>query len=298
MSADYGCRIGKGTGRIAAWLGRGGRMMVSLKETGIAQEAHGKVSTISIDRPARRNALRLVEWQRLPELISEADRDPSIGVIVVRGADGHFSAGNDIGEFGALRGDRAAAERFGLAMATAMRSLEAAAKPVLIAIQGDCYGAAVALALAGDLRVASSDATLAITPAKLGALYLRSDLHRLAAAVGGGCARRLIYTARAVGAVEALEIGLVDIVLPAASYDEELELLIANVLAGSPYTLKHTKTLLRTCGPGEAPVETRDTLAPFIEATQGDDFAEGVAAFLDKRTPRFGSLRTPAEVDC
>ena len=269
-----------------------------VSETGISLRAQGRISNISVDRPARRNALRLADWQRLPELISEADRDPSTGVIVVRGADGHFSAGNDIGEFGALRGDRGAAERFGLAMATAMRSLEAAAKPVLMAMQGDCYGAAVALALAGDLRVAASDAILAITPAKLGALYLRSDLHRLAAAVGGGCARRLIYTAQAVGAVEALEIGLVDIVLPAASYDEELQRLIGNVLAGSSFTVRYTKTLLRACGAGEAPVETRETLAPFIEATQGDDFAEGVAAFLEKRTPRFGSLRTAAEMNC
>ena len=71
-------------------------------------------------------------------------------------------------------------------MASAMQAVETASKPVLMAIEGVCYGAAVVLALAGDLRIASDDVVFAITPAKLGALYRRSDLHRLAAAAGMG----------------------------------------------------------------------------------------------------------------
>ena len=74
-------------------------------------------------------------------------------------------------------------------MADAMQAVKAAPKPVVIAIEGVCYGASVALVLAGDLRLAARDASFAITPAKLGALYLRSDLQMLAAAVARLVAR-------------------------------------------------------------------------------------------------------------
>ena len=148
------------------------------------------MATIVIDRQRRRNSLRLATWQRLPALITEAEGDPTVALIVIRGAGGQFGAGNDINEFSALHGDPVAAEAFGAAMAAAMQAIEAAAKPVIMAIEGVCYGAAVALALAGDLRIAADSASFAITPAKLGALYLASDLHRLVTAIGVGAEQK------------------------------------------------------------------------------------------------------------
>ena len=253
----------------------------------------GPVATILLDRQGKRNALGLSTWRAIPALVAAADADTAVGLILVRGAAGHFSSGNDIAEFGALQGDPAAAEAFGEAMASAMQAVEAASKPVLMAIEGVCYGAAVALALAGDLRIASDDAVFAITPAKLGALYLRSDLHRLVAAVGVGQSKKLIYSAEAIGAAHASRIGLVDEVIPAARFETDLQRLVEAVLAGSAFTLGRTKAMLRELGHGAAPRETRASLAPFIEATQGDDFRVGVAAFLAKETPRF--RRSPAD---
>ena len=173
-----------------------------------------------------------------------------------------------------------------------MQAVEAASKPVLMAIEGVCYGAAVALALAGDLRIASTSAVFAITPAKLGAVYLRSDLHRLVAAVGVGRSKKLIYSAEAIGAAQARRIGLVDEVIAEARFEADLQRLIEAIVAGSTLTLRRTKEMLRELGHGAAPAETRATLASFVEATQGEDFREGVAAFLSKRTPRF--RRSPA----
>ncbi|WP_174300361.1 enoyl-CoA hydratase/isomerase family protein [Caulobacter sp. S45] len=254
---------------------------------GVSLQVRGPVATLVLDRPHKRNAMRLRTWRALPALIAAAEREAAVGLVLVRGAGGHFGAGNDIAEFGALRSDAAAAAAYGRAMADAMHAVEAASKPVVMAIEGVCYGASLALVLAGDLRLATQDASFAITPAKLGALYLRSDLHRLAAAVGPARSKRLIYTAEAIGASEALDIGLVDELLPSDRFELELSRRMGVILEGSPFTLRQTKAMLRSLGHGRAPVETEESLASFVEATQGDDFKEGVEAFLNRRPPRF-----------
>ncbi len=254
---------------------------------GVALSVDGGVATILLDRPARRNALGLGTWHALLSLIKAAERDAAAGLIVLRGAGGNFGAGNDISEFGALFGDPIAAKAFGRAMADAMRAIELASKPVIVAIEGFCYGASVALALAGDLRIAADDASFAITPARLGALYLQSDLHRLVATIGAGLAKRMIYTAQPIDAAKALDIGLVDEVVLSDAFELELDHLTRVILKGSPFTLGRSKAMLWMAGHGAAPLETDESLAPFVEATQGEDFREGVEAFLTKRSPVF-----------
>ena len=246
----------------------------------------GPVATVALGDPRKRNALGLQSWRALPELIEHAECSPAVRVIVVRGNGGLFGAGNDIAELAAL--DTDAAMAFACAMVTAAQAVEAAAKPVVMAIEGACYGGSVALALAGDLRVASSDAVFAITPAKLGLVYLRSDLQRLVAAIGMGQSKRLIYTAEAIDAARALAIGLVDEVFAAVEFEAGLARLTHAIAAGSPFTLHHTKDVLRGVGDGHATPETQASLAPFAEATQGADFKEGSSAFLSRRAPRFG----------
>lgn len=246
-----------------------------------------RVATIRFDRPNARNAMLQRTWCGLSELIAEAEADARVAVILMRGAGGHFGAGNDIAEFGSLRGDPEGARAFGKAMAHAMLAVERATKPVVARIEGSCFGASVALALAADFRVATENARFAITPAKLGALYLRSDLHRLVAAIGQGQARRMIFTALTLGAAEALAIGLVDQLAPPAQFDEQLGQLVQAVAHGSPFTLHHSKRMLRDAGHGESPVEDEESLGWFVEALQGADFAEGYAAFMAKRAPNF-----------
>lgn len=252
-------------------------------EPGVALAIGRAIATIKFDRPERRNALGLQTWRALPALIAAAEANAAVRLIILRGAGGHFGAGNDIAEFGALRGDPVGALSFARAMADGMAAIEAATKPVIVAIEGHCYGASVAVTLAGDLRVAADDAAFAITPAKLGALYLQSDLHRLTAAIGAGQSTRMIYTAQAIDAARALQIGLVDEVIPAAQFEAGLESLIRAILQGAPFTLRRTKAMLRV----DPPAETDESLAAFVAATQWDDFAEGIAAFLSKRRPCF-----------
>ena len=258
-------------------------------QSGASLEVTGRVATVVIDRPLARNAMTLDTWRALPALMGQVEDDPSIAAVILRGASGHFGSGNDIGAFGALHGDPVGAEAFGAAMATAMRAVETCSRPVVVAIEGSCFGAAVALAMAmaGDVRLASDTARFAVTPARLGAVYLRSDLHRLTAAIGMGRTKALIYSAEAIDADEALRIGLIDRTVANEAFEAELDRFVERVLSGSPFTLRQTKAMLRGVGSGQTPAETPETLAAFVAATQGEDFREGVAAFLAKRQPVF-----------
>lgn len=252
------------------------------------------VATILFDRAHARNAMLQATWQALPELVAQAEADTNVAAIVLRGAGGHFGAGNDIAEFGVLRNDPAKCRACGQAMADAMMAVERATKPVIAAIEGSCFGASVALTLTADFRVAANNARFAITPAKLGALYLRSDLHRLVAAIGQGQARRMIYTACTLAASEAANIGLLDQLVLPDQFDAELETILHAIKRGSPFTLHHSKRMLRGVGHGETPAEDAESLGWFVEAMQGADFAEGYSAFMEKRVPEFAQSESKA----
>jgi enoyl-CoA hydratase/carnithine racemase len=254
---------------------------------GAVMTFEGRVATILFDRPSARNAMLFATWAAVPRLIAKAEADAGVVVIVLRGAGGHFGAGNDIAEFGPMRSDAEGCLAYGQAMADAMMAVERATKPVVAAIEGNCYGASVALTLAADFRVAANNARFAITPAKLGALYLRSDLHRLVAAIGQGHARRMIFTAATLDASEAKSIGLIEQLLDAERFDAALANLVQAILSGSPYTLLHSKRMLRGAGHGATPAEDDESLGWFVNAMQGKDFAEGVTAFMEKRLPTF-----------
>ena len=176
----------------------------------------GPTATLTLRQPRNRNPFGLQDWQALPAMIAAAERDGTVRVVVVRGHGGHFGSGNDIAELASLSPARA--HLFAKARADAAFATEATTKPVVMAIEGVCYGGSVALALAGDIRVASGNAVFAITPAKLGLVYLRGDLQRLIAAIGLSASKRLLYAGDAIDAARANAIGLIDEVFSARSF--------------------------------------------------------------------------------
>ena len=253
----------------------------------VTLEIREAVATITIERPSKINAMRLASWRALHSLVVAADSNPAVGLLVVRGSGKHFSAGNDIAALSAFPGNAADAHVFAAAWADAIAAIEDASKPVLMAIEGVCYGAALALSLAGDLRIASASAVFSIPVAKLGALYLRSDYARLVATIGMGQSKKLIYSSESVGAEQALRIGLVDQVFAQDCFEPELRRLVDTILARSPFTLLRSKAMLRELGDRSVARETSASLAAFAAATQSDDFAEGISAFLNRRSAHF-----------
>ena len=128
-----------------------------------------EVATLTIDRPAKRNAFNLAMWRALPEVAAVVQDAPAVRVLVIRGAgDGPFSAGADVAEFDSLRRGVEAAARYSAAVYAAERAIAALTKPTVALIQGWCVGGGCELALACDLRIADTRARFGIPAAKLG----------------------------------------------------------------------------------------------------------------------------------
>jgi len=244
------------------------------------------VGTLVLNRPSKRNAITEAMWHKMPALLEQLEADDAVRLVSVVGAGGHFGAGNDIAELPALHAEAHVAARFAQTMADGIARLASLKKPTVAVIRGQCYGASLALTLATDLRFAAEDAVFAITPAKLGALYLKSDMARLFEAVGRARSLEMIYTARPVGAPEAQSIGLINRAVPLAHFDETLVDLEKQIVTLSSFTMMTTKAMMRP-SPEDPLAETDESLEWWLSAVRGRDFAEGVSAFLSRRPPRF-----------
>lgn len=169
------------------------------------------IATIALDRPAARNALATWAWRDLAAVAARVPDEARV-VVIASAAPGIFSAGADLRDLARLAHDVPARVAFRDAMRDGIEAVAALPMPTLAAVEGGCFGAAVALALACDLIVASPDARFAVPPARLGIAYPAPDVARLAARVGQGAARRLLFTADTIDAAEAQRIGLVDLI--------------------------------------------------------------------------------------
>lgn len=232
---------------------------------------NGPVATIALNRPEAKNALPTAAWQAL----AAAARDVGDARAVILRSDvaGIFSAGADVREFEQLQDDPALRTRFREAMRDGIEAIAALPVPVIAAIDGGCFGAAVALILAADIRIAGKLSEFAVTPARLGLGYPHQDVARLEAQVGKGMASLLLFTGDKLRPDEVHKIGLVELKTGKAI---DTATAMATAIAGNaPQAVKLLKRTLR----GER------TDQGFEDAFGGAEFAEGLAAFRERRKP-------------
>lgn len=245
----------------------------------------GSIATLLLNRPAKRNALTIDMWRCIPSLVGDAQRS-SARAIVVRGAGGHFAAGADISEFADLYASEAAAIENQAIMQRAMTALEECALPVLAVIDGVCVGGGCGLALACDMRWATPRAKFAITPARLGLIYGIADTSRLVRAVGASRAKDLLFTGRLIDAETALSWGLADRIESPEALDGAITTFAHMLQTAARSSISVTKRIAQRVAQG-AHQDDDESRSLFAEAFRGEDFAEGLKAFLEKRPPKF-----------
>jgi enoyl-CoA hydratase/carnithine racemase len=240
---------------------------------------------IILNRPERRNAITRAMWRALPAIRAGIEAREDLLVALVEGEGAHFSAGADIAELGEVYRDAAATRDYGDAVQDGLKALMRLDRPTLAIIRGVAVGGGLGLALACDLRFCAADAHLAVTPAKLGLVYGHAETRRLAELVGPSRAKDLLFTARRIETDEALAIGLIDRRIETAL--QETALGYARGLAElSQASIRGCKRTVDAVAAGMSE-ETPAYRALTEAAALGPDFAEGRAAFAEKRAPRF-----------
>jgi enoyl-CoA hydratase/carnithine racemase len=250
-------------------------------------EREGKRGLIVLDQPSRLNAMTLAMWRQLEGAMAELANDDRITTIVVRGMGSAFSAGADITEFASLRSTPSDIDRYEANVAAAQRALLETRKPTIALLHGACSGGGAVIALCCRIRFADDSLRFSIPAARIGLVYDRVAVGRLVAAVGPALAYDMLISARTLTSDEALRTGLVNAVIPAADLDRHVEEYTDRVAMLAPISQRGAWAAVRAA---EEPTEEKWRLelaelerAAFASA----DYQEAVAAFLDKRPPRF-----------
>lgn len=249
------------------------------------------VLILTLNRPEAMNCMNFGMIEALQKAVREANFDMSVRVIIVTGArppegkKASFSAGADLIERRTLSEDKV--RRFIATVRETMTVVENARMPVIAAINGYAFGGGTELALASDLRIASSNVTMGLTETSLAIIPGGGGTQRLTRIVGLAKAKELIYTARRVDAKTALEIGLVNrVVEPDKLMDASLEL--AKEISGNgPIAVQQAKFAINRgseCSLGVAlPLESK----AYEITIPTEDRLEALAAFAEKRKPVF-----------
>lgn len=261
------------------------------RDSKLVVTTEGGVKRITFNNPARRNAIDLETFALFAEAVEEAARDES-RVVVITGAGDSFCGGLDLSSLSAdelARLDVAAKIRE--TINPPILRLRAMRKPVIARVNGPVAGIGFSYVLASDVRVATDDATFMQSFVRIGLMPDGGATHFLPALVGTPKAFELMATAAQLSAHDALALGLVNRVVPREELDAAVEDLAARLAAAPQPALARIKAAL-----ARREHEALAAALDFEAEGQADcfrshDFAEGVAAFMQKRAPEFGKER-------
>lgn len=198
--------------------------MQTLTDKLIAKK-EGGIGWIIFNNPARHNAVSMEMFEAMPLVLNAYARDPEVRVVILKGAgEKAFVAGADISQFKEKRTGMEAVRAYNATAEAADVALQNYPKPTLAMIRGYCIGGGTAIAVGCDIRIAAEDARFAIPAGKLGLGYRFAGISRLVDVVGPAFAAEIFYTARQFNATEALQMNLVNRVLPVAELENTLSI--------------------------------------------------------------------------
>jgi|LNFM01.1.fsa_nt_gb enoyl-CoA hydratase/carnithine racemase len=251
-------------------------------------QKEGPIGWITFNNPARHNAVSMSMWESIPGALKIFEDDPEIRLVILRGAgEKAFISGADISEFKEKRSGKEATDAYNAAGDAANRALLEFSKPLIAMIRGYCIGGGCGVALACDLRLAADDSIYSIPAGRLGLGYRYEGIRRLVDVVGPSFATEIFFTARKFNGQEALSMGLINRLVPAAELESFVRGYAATIADNAPLTLKAVK---RCVLERAKDAEVRDLAAckALVDACfASKDYEEGRTAFMEKRRPVF-----------
>lgn len=257
-----------------------------------AVSAAGDIRVTTVDGVAElrlhgsdnRNALSSTMWEALRDFAKSVADDRTVRVILLAGDDTVFSSGANITEFAALRAP-GVTRAYDDLVESALRALEAVPQPTLACIAGPCVGAGASLASSCDIRIAADDAYFMVPAARLGLGYDPRGIVRFVRVFGDSATRGLLLGGQRCDARAAHSLGAVHRLVEPGTVLEEGRRVARDMAGNAPLTVAAAKAALNALAASEAGGEAVRRLA--LEADASNDYAEGLAAFREKRKPRF-----------
>jgi enoyl-CoA hydratase len=244
----------------------------------------GPRATIRLNRPRHLNRLQPDDLDALLRLFDRIEADPAIRVLVLTGTGRAFSAGYDLGSI-AERAASAQEQTAGSAFETVVNRLEDLAVPTICRLNGGVYGGSTDLALACDFRIGLEACEMFMPAARLGLHYYKSGIKRYVSRLGVDNAKKLFLTAEKIGAPEMLRIGYLTALVPAEALDGEVDRLAATLAGNAPRAMAGMKRAINEFARGALDEEAADRR--HRESMRSAEISEGIAAFAEKRPPKF-----------
>jgi enoyl-CoA hydratase/carnithine racemase len=254
-------------------------------ESDILCQRDGAIATVTLFNPDKLNALNARMWSRLRETFAELAADENLRCVILRGEGAAFAAGGDLEEFKTARADVDSALAYHEAVGEALAAIESCPHPTVAAILGPCVGGGLEIACACDLRIAGEGAKFGAPIMKLGFSMYPGELAGLLRLAGPALAKEILLEGRLLPAAEAYAKGLLTRVVPDAEVFAEAQAAAARIAAGAPLVARwHKQWIARLMDGRPLTDEEKRASFAFLESA---DYAEGLAAFLEKRPPRF-----------
>lgn len=251
-------------------------------------EKDGPIGWMIYNNPARHNAMSLEMQQAIPVILEDFRNDPEVRVVVLRGAgDRAFVSGADISEFESKRSTAEARRHYDEAGGRAGAALARLEVPIIAMVRGFCMGGGLATAMRADLRIASEDAVFGIPAARLGLGYGFGGVKGLVDLVGPAYASEILLSARRFSAQEALEMGLLNRVVPVEQLEKSVRELALQIASNAPLTVRASKAAIREAMKDREKRDLERVERLVRECFESEDYVEGRTAFMEKRRPVF-----------
>lgn len=248
----------------------------------------GAVGWILFSNPAKFNAMSYDMWRALPEQLSAFESDETVRAIVLAG-DGEkaFVSGADISQFEKNRATADAQATYNRAVDEAYFAPVRCSKPVIAAIRGICMGGGLGLASSCDVRIAADDARFRMPAARMGLGYGFSGLKRLVSLIGPENTSDIFFSARTFDAADAIRMGFVSRVVPAAELHQQAQAYAELVAENAPLTISAAKRAIVEALKDEGERDLDSVTDAIAACFASGDFREGRTAFMEKRKPQF-----------